>query len=100
MSNETIHLAEESKVAMPLKNLIGMVIVASIAAFTYTQTMNRITVVENNLDLINIEVEENDAWIDSFEPPKEVRETVSSCEAIRNKDGRIRARVRNKLINS
>ncbi len=77
MSNETIHLAEESKVAMPLKNLIGMVIVASIAAFTYTQTMNRISAIENKLDLINIEVEENDAWIDSFEPPQEVRETVS-----------------------
>ncbi len=77
MSNETIHLAEESKVAMPLKNLIGMVIVASIAAFTYTQTMNRITVIENKLDLINTEVEENDSWIDSFEPPQEVKETVA-----------------------
>ena len=77
MSNETIHLAEESKVAMPLKNLIGMVIVASIAAFTYTQTMNRITVIESAVDLMNIEVEENNAWITSFEPPQEVKETVS-----------------------
>jgi len=76
MSDDTFHLAEESKVALPLKNLIGMVIVAAVAVFTYTQAINRITVLEGMVELINVEVEENDSWIDEFQPPKEVLATV------------------------
>jgi len=77
MSNNPIHIEEGSKVALPLKNLIGVIVVAGIAAFTYTQAINRLTALENKVDLINIEVEENDSWIDTFSPPPEVRETVS-----------------------
>ena len=77
MSDDTFHLAEESKVALPLKNLIGMVVVAAIAVFTYTQAINRITALEGTVELINVEVEENDTWIDEFEPPKEVQATVN-----------------------
>ena len=76
MADETLHLAEESKVALPLKNLIGMVVVAAIAVFTYTQAINRLTAVENAVKIINVEVEENDTWIDNFQPPKEVQATV------------------------
>ena len=77
MADDTFHLAEESKVALPLKNLIGMVVVAAIAVFTYTQAINRITALEGTVELINVEVEENDTWIDEFEPPKEVQATVN-----------------------
>ena len=76
MSDDTFHLAEESKEALPLKNLIGMVIVAAVAVFTYTQAINRITALEGTVELINVEVEENDTWIDEFQPPKEVQATV------------------------
>ena len=76
MADDTFHLAEESKVALPLKNLIGMVVVAAIAVFTYTQAINRLTAVENAVDIIYVEVEENDTWIDNFQPPKEVQATV------------------------
>ena len=76
MADDTFHLAEESKVALPLKNLIGMVVVAAIAVFTYTQAINRLTAVENSVEIINVEVEENDTWIDNFQPPKEVQATV------------------------
>ena len=76
MSDDTFHLAEESKVALPLKNLIGMVVVAAISVFTYTQAINRITALEGMVELINVEVEENDSWIDDFQPPKEVQATV------------------------
>ena len=76
MADDTFHLAEESKVALPLKNLIGMVIVAAVAVFTYTQAINRITALEGTVELINVEVEENDTWIDNFQPPKEVQATV------------------------
>ena len=76
MADDTFHLAEESKVALPLKNLTGMVVVAAIAVFTYTQAINRLTAVENSVEIINVEVEENDTWIDNFQPPKEVQATV------------------------
>ncbi len=77
MSDDTFHLAEESKVALPLKNLIGMVVIAAIAAFTYTQAINRLSALERTVELINVEVEENDTWIDQFEPPEEVKATVN-----------------------
>jgi hypothetical protein len=77
MSNSPINIEEESKIALPLKNLIGVVVAVSVAAFTYTQAINRVTALENKVGLINIEVEENDTWIDNFTPPPEVRETVS-----------------------
>ena len=54
MSNNPIHIEEGSKVALPLKNLIGVIVVAGIAAFTYTQAINRLTALENKVDLINI----------------------------------------------
>jgi hypothetical protein len=76
MSEDTFHLAEESKVSLPLKSLIGMVVVASIAVVTYTQAINRLTALERQVEIINVEVEENDTWIDEFEPPKEVQATV------------------------
>ena len=76
MSEDTFHLAEESKVSLPLKNLIGMVVVAAIAVLTYTQAINRITALESRVELINVEVEENDTWIDEFQPPKDVQATV------------------------
>ena len=53
-----------------------MVVVAAIAVFTYTQAINRLTAVENAVEIINVEVEENDTWIDNFQPPKEVQATV------------------------
>ena len=76
MADEAFHIAETSKVALPLKNLIGMVVIAAISVFTYTQAINRLTALENTVSLINIEVEENDNWIDEFQPPKEVQATV------------------------
>ena len=76
MADDAFHIAETSKVALPLKNLIGMVVIAAISVFTYTQAINRLTALENTVSLINIEVEENDTWIDEFEPPKEVQATV------------------------
>jgi len=76
MSEEPFHIAETSKVALPLKNLIGMVVIAAISVFTYTQAINRLTALENTVGLINKEVEENDNWIDEFQPPAEVQATV------------------------
>ena len=76
MADDAFHIAETSKVALPLKNLIGMVVIAAISVFTYTQAINRVTALENTVSLINIEVEENDNWIDEFQPPKEVQATV------------------------
>ena len=97
MSEDTFHLAEESKVALPLKNLIGMVVVAAIAVFTYTQAINRLTAVENAVRIINVEVEENDAWIDNFQPPKEVQATVERVRELEVKVAVLQTRL-NQLL--
>jgi hypothetical protein len=53
-----------------------MIAAASIATWAYFGLTERISFLEHNLTLTMQEVEENDAWIDEFEPPKSVQDTV------------------------
>ena len=95
MADDAFHIAETSKVALPLKNLIGMVVIAAISVFTYTQAINRLTALENTVSLINIEVEENDTWIDEFEPPKEVQATVDRVRELEIKIAVLESELKN-----
>lgn len=67
---------EQTELALPLKNIIGLVVFASVATWAYFGITERLTFLEHNYEMMAIEVEENDTWIDDFEPPKAVQETV------------------------
>ena len=69
-------LNETTELAIPLKNLIGLVAFTAISVWGYTSITERITFLEHDLDLIKEDVKENEEWIDNFTPPPEVQNTV------------------------
>jgi hypothetical protein len=75
-------LSEETQVAMPLKNIIGLVAGAAIGTWAYFGITERLSFLEHNLEMVVIEVEENDNWIDEFQPPASVQETVKQVRKL------------------
>ena len=75
-------LSEETQVAMPLKNTIGLVAGAAIGTWAYFGITERLSFLEHNLEMVVIEVEENDKWIDEFQPPASVQETVKQVRKL------------------
>ena len=69
-------LNEASEVTIPLRNLISMIAFTAVSVWVYFGLTERISFLEHNLELTMQEVEENDNWIDEFEPPKSVQDTV------------------------
>lgn len=67
---------DSTEITIPLRNLISMIAAASIATWAYFGLTERISFLEHNLELTMQEVEENDEWIDNFQPPKSVQDTV------------------------
>lgn len=77
MAEEVTKLNETTELAIPLKNLIGLVAFTAISVWGYTGITERLTFLEHDVDLISEDVKENEVWIQNFTPPPEVRETVT-----------------------
>ena len=69
-------LNEQSEFTIPLKNLLSLIAFTGIAVWAYFGIVERIAFLEHNQEMIAIEVEENDTWIDEFKPPIEVQDTI------------------------
>ena len=76
MKNAATRLNEASEVTIPLRNLISMIAFTGVSVWVYFGLVERIAFLEHNLELTMEEVEENDNWIDKFEPPKSLQDTV------------------------
>lgn len=76
MKSTATRLNEASEVTIPLRNLISMIAFTGVSVWVYFGLVERIAFLEHNLELTMQEVEENDDWIDKFEPPKSVQDTV------------------------
>jgi hypothetical protein len=69
-------LNEGSEFTIPLKNLVALVAFTGISVWGYFGITERLSFIEHELAMIMVEVEENDTWIDEFEPPKAVQTTI------------------------
>jgi len=72
----TRKLNEGSEFTIPLKNLLGLVAFTAISVWAYFGIIERLAFIEHEQDLMLIEIEENDDWIDEFKPPAEVQDTI------------------------
>jgi len=70
-------LNEGSEFTIPLKNLLSLIAFTGIAVWAYFGIIERIAFLEHNQEMIQVEVEENDQWIDDFKPPVEVQDTIA-----------------------
>ena len=75
MANKSF--SDNSVVSIPLRNLISILGAVAISSWAYFGVLERLSSIERDLSVHWEEIEENDNWIDNFEPPKEVQETVS-----------------------
>lgn len=75
-------LNEASEVTVPLRNLVSLIAFTAISVWIYFGLTERISFLEHNLELTMEEVEENDAWIDSFKPPAEMQATVKRVQEL------------------
>lgn len=76
MSDETRQVSDDTKVAIPLRNLISILGAVAISTWAYYGVIERLNKIETQLSQHWEEIEENDNWIDDFQPPKAVQDTV------------------------
>jgi len=69
-------LSDDSTVTIPVRNLISILGAVAISTWAYYGVIERLNSIEHDMEVHWEEIEENDNWIDSFEPPKEVQQTV------------------------
>jgi len=96
MKNAATRLNEASEVTIPLRNLISMIAFTGVSVWVYFGLVERIAFLEHNLELTMQEVEENDNWIDEFEPPKSVQDTVARVHDLEIEIARIKLLLENK----
>ena len=78
-------LNEGSEFNIPLKNLIALIAVTGIAVWGYFGIEERLSMLEHDTQMMVVEIEENDNWIDNFKPPEAVQETVKSVRELEKK---------------
>jgi len=69
-------LNDSSEFTIPLKNLLGLIAGTAISVWAYFGIMERLSFIENDIDVITVEVEENDTWIDEWAPPPSVQDNI------------------------
>ena len=67
---------DQSLITIPVKNLLALIAITAVSVWAYFGIEERLAFLEYNYKMLQIEVEENDTWIDDFQPPPQVLETV------------------------
>ena len=77
MADEQIsHVSSDSKVAIPLQNLVSILGAVAISTWAYFGVIERLNAIEGKLVQHWEEIEENDDWIDDWKPPEEVQKNI------------------------
>ena len=76
MAESNAQVSDDSTITIPIRNLISILGAVAISTWAYYGVIERLNTIEHDLGVHWEEIEENDDWIDNFEPPKEVQETV------------------------
>ncbi|MAR98299.1 MAG: hypothetical protein CMP80_04080 [Formosa sp.] len=75
-NDKPVSVSDDSKVAIPLRNLISILGAVAVSTWAYYGVIERLNSLESTVNSHWEEIEENDDWIDGFEPPKAVQDTV------------------------
>lgn len=82
MPRQITRLNEGSEITIPLRNLVSMIAFTAVSVWVYFGLTERISFLEHEQEMMIIEIEENDDWIDDFQPPKEVQDTVRRVQEL------------------
>ena len=75
-------LNEGSEITIPLRNLVSMIAFTAVSVWVYFGLTERISFLEHEQEMMLIEIEENDDWIDDFKPPEDVQMTVQKVQKL------------------
>ena len=76
MSDQPVSVSSDSKVAIPLANLVSILGAVAISTWAYFGVIERLNAIETKLVAHWEEIEENDDWIDEWKPPEEVKRNI------------------------
>ena len=82
MATEDLRLSDNSNISIPLRNLISMIALTGLSVWLYFGITERLTFLEHQMEMLTIEVEENDTWIDDWQPPESVKESITRMREI------------------
>ena len=88
-------LSEDTQVAIPLKNLIGLIIGTVIAVTAYFGLTERIAFLEHNYTMMDMQVDKNNDWINGFKPPAEGQDTIKRVRNLELKVKELEIRLQN-----
>jgi hypothetical protein len=85
MTDSPISISDNSNISIPLRNLVSMIALTGLSVWLYFGLTERITFLEHQMEMLTIEVEENDSWIDGWQPPESVKESITRMREIEMK---------------
>ena len=65
MEENTNHVSDDTKVAIPIRNLISIIGAVVVSTWAYNGITERLDFLEYKYESMIEEVEENDSWIDA-----------------------------------
>ena len=74
--------SDDSTITIPVRNLISILGAVAISSWAYFGVLERLTSIERDLESHWEEIEENDNWIDDFQPPAEVQDTIKRVRVL------------------
>jgi hypothetical protein len=76
MSKQGLNISDDSHINIPLRNLISMIAITGLSVWLYFGLTERLSMLEHEMQMLMIEVEENDTWIDEWQPPEAIKESI------------------------
>ena len=71
-----LNISDDSHINIPLRNLVSMIAITGLSVWLYFGLTERLSMLEHEMEKLMIEVEENDSWIDNWQPPESVKESM------------------------
>ena len=69
-------MSDSTNISIPLRNLISILVGVSVSTWAYYGIIERLNAIESQSTYMLEEIEENDTWIDEFQPLSAVQDTV------------------------
>ena len=68
MKEDANHVSDDTKIAIPIRNLISIIGAVAVSTWAYNGITERLDFLEYTAETLLEEIEENDTWIDDYKP--------------------------------
>ena len=84
MSEESkdFKMSDSTNISIPVRNLISILVGVSVSTWAYYGIIERLNAIEAQNIYMLEEIEENDSWIDEFQPAPQVQDTVERVRSL------------------